>query len=265
MKTRVISAIVAAIIVVPLVIIGGWVFSLGVAVLAALAFLEIIKLKESHGNLPNIIRLLGFLALELVTLYNPSTYGLSYITVVSTVLLLLIPTIFIKKDKYTTRDALYLIGFILFIGSFFNILISVRKISIYLLIYLVLVAVITDTFAYIIGSLIGKHKLIPSVSPKKSVEGSVGGSLLGTVVATIFYVNLINNKWNIIVVIIMTLVLTILGQIGDLLFSKIKRENKIKDFSNIMPGHGGILDRFDSLSFIVFGYILILNIIMILK
>ena len=62
----------------------------------------------------------------------------------------------------------------------------------------------------------------------------------------------------------MTLALCILGQIGDLFFSKIKRENKIKDFSNIMPGHGGILDRVDSLTFIVIGYAVIVNLINIL-
>ena len=127
--------------------------------------------------------------------------------------------------------------------------------------YLVLIAVFTDTFAMVIGCLIGKHKLIPDVSPKKSVEGSIAGSLVATSVASIFYYNIIGSNINIIVLIIMTLILSILGQLGDLFFSKIKRENNIKDYSNIMPGHGGILDRLDSLSFIILGYIIIIQVL----
>ena len=269
MKTRVISAIVAAAIVIPIFLLGGWVFQLGVVILASLAYLELLKLKESHKNFPNIVRLLGFLSLVHIVLYKNNLYsvGISYFSITLTFMLLLIPTIFIDKDRYTTKDALYLVGFILFLGGFFNLLISIRngRLSLingkWLLLYLVLIAVVTDTFAYVIGSLIGKHKLIPSVSPKKSVEGSVGGSLVGTIVCTIFYVNLVSNGKNIVIVVLMTLILTIIGQIGDLFFSKIKRENKIKDFSNIMPGHGGILDRLDSLSFITFSYILIFHVL----
>jgi CDP-diglyceride synthetase len=80
MKQRVISAIVAAIIVVPIFLLGGWVFNLGVVVLASLAYLEILKLKESHKNFPNIIRVLGFLALVLVTLsgFNIGFYNMGY-------------------------------------------------------------------------------------------------------------------------------------------------------------------------------------------
>jgi len=123
----------------------------------------------------------------------------------------------------------------------------------------------TDTFAMLIGCLIGKHKLIPDVSPKKSVEGSIAGSLVATIIASIYYYNVVTSGINLIVLIVMTLILSVLGQLGDLFFSKIKRENEIKDFSNLMPGHGGILDRFDSMTFIVFGYIIIMNIMNIIK
>ena len=111
-----------------------------------------------------------------------------------------------------------------------------------------------DVFAYFVGKYLGKHKF-SKISPKKSVEGSIAGSLMGTAIASLYYINIIGD-YKVIFVIIMTLVLTVLGQIGDLFYSKIKRENDIKDFSNIMPGHGGILDRLDSFSFIVLGYIL---------
>ena len=134
----------------------------------------------------------------------------------------------------------------------------------WILLYLLLIATITDSFAMIIGSLIGKHKLIPHVSPKKSVEGSIFGSLVGTAIATIYYLNVIVKSatfGNVLLIIFVTLILSILGQIGDLFFSKIKRENNIKDFSNIMPGHGGILDRLDSLSFIVLGYVIFITIL----
>ena len=266
MKQRVISAIIAAIIVIPIYLIGGWVFNFGVVAIGALAFLEILKLKVSHNTIPNGVRVLGFLCLELIVLsgfdLGFSSNGIAYLSL-GTALLLLIPAIFDEKEKYTTGDAIYLTGFITIVGLFLNLLITIRNQpnGEWLLLYLIMIAVLTDTFAYIIGSLIGKHKLIPSVSPKKSVEGSVAGSLVGTIIPVVYYQTVIPSNLNIIVVIIMTLILSVLGQIGDLFFSKIKRENKIKDFSNIMPGHGGILDRLDSLAFITIAYVVIVNII----
>ncbi len=267
MKQRVISAIIAAIIVIPVFLVGGWLFNVGVAAIGALAYLEILKLKVSHNNIPNGVRIVGLLCLELIILsafdIGFSISGITFMSLGITTLLLLIPSIFDEKEKYTTRDALYLIGFVVLVGMFLNLLIVTRsKLNgQWLLLYLIMIAVLTDTFAYIIGSLIGKHKLIPSVSPKKSIEGSVAGSLIGTIIPVIYYQMVINSNLNIVTVIIMTLILSVLGQIGDLFFSKIKRENKIKDFSNIMPGHGGILDRLDSLAFITIGYVVIVSII----
>ena len=156
---------------------------------------------------------------------------------------------------YYFITSFFLVGSILLLGTAFNTMIFVRMFSLTKFIYLILIFILTDTFAYFGGKAFGKHKLIPHVSPNKTIEGSVIGSLIGTIGASIFYhylVNPINYK-----VIIATFILSIIGQIGDLLFSKLKRENDIKDFSNLIPGHGGILDRLDSTIAIMLGYLLL--------
>lgn len=265
MKKRVISAVIVIALFIPLFLIGGIPFGAAVGIVAALAFKETLELKESHNSYPIIIKIIGVICLELLIIisrsYQTIYTGLSYGLLGMTILLLTIPAIFAKNEKYTTKDALYLIGTILLLTLFFKEIILIEARDKWILLYLILVATITDTFAMVIGSLIGKHKLIPSVSPKKSVEGSIGGSLVGTIVACIYHINVIGTLVNLPVLIIVTLVLTILGQLGDLFFSKIKRENKIKDFSNIMPGHGGVLDRLDSMTFILIGYVIIVNLL----
>lgn len=104
-----------------------------------------------------------------------------------------------------------------------------------LLIYLISITVFTDTFVYLIGLLIGKHKMAPEISPKKSWVGFVSWLIGGSIISLIVYK-----------IVILSICLTIVGQLGDLVFSKINRKNNIKDFSNIMPGHGGVLDGLDS-------------------
>lgn len=261
MKQRVISAVIALIIVIPLFLIGGIPYYVGVGLIAALAFKEIIDLKENK-KIPMVIKLIAFACYEIIVYNNlNASYiynGVSYAILGLTALLLITPAIFSKNDNYNTHKAFSLLGSTIVIGLFFNLLILLRNANKWLLLYLIIIAVMTDTFAMIIGCLIGKHKLIPDVSPKKSVEGSIAGSLLGTTIASLYYYNVITSNINLVGLIVMTLFLTILGQLGDLFFSKIKRENDIKDFSNIMPGHGGILDRIDSFIFVVLTYFLIM-------
>ena len=95
------------------------------------------------------------------------------------------------------------------------------------------------------------------ISPNKTWEGSIGGLLAGSIISLIFYNFLISSID--IKLVIITIILSIVGQIGDLIMSKIKRENGIKDFSNILPGHGGILDRLDSSIFVVLAYALMMS------
>ncbi len=269
MKKRVMTAAILIAIVVVLFLlpksISRIVIAVAAGLLAVLAYKETLDLKESHNPYPKGMIAVGFISTVLVVfngidtsyIYNGASYGMIGLVI----LLILIPSVFYKKDKYTTKDAFYLLGTTLLIGLFFNLLMLIFIADKWLLLYLVLISTMTDTFAMLIGCLIGKHKLIPEVSPNKSVEGSVAGSVLGTAIASIYYFNVMTSEINIFFLIGMTLVLSILGQIGDLFFSKMKRENKIKDFSNIMPGHGGILDRFDSLTFVIIGYIIIINLL----
>lgn len=106
----------------------------------------------------------------------------------------------------------------------------------------------TDTFAYLFGITLGRHKLLPSVSPKKTVEGSMGGIfgsvLMCSIVNKLFFDN------NFILIILLAIIGSAFAQIGDLFASRIKREYKIKDFSDLILGHGGILDRYDSILFV---------------
>jgi len=116
---------------------------------------------------------------------------------------------------------------------------------------------LSDTGAYFVGTFFGKHKLAPKVSPKKTVEGSVGGLVSSTLLILLLgvgYTSLLANRGiavqiNYPLLAVLTPVYSVIGMLGDLSASTIKREYGVKDYSNIMPGHGGILDRFDSLMF----------------
>ena len=150
---------------------------------------------------------------------------------------------------------LYVLGFLMFIP-----MIYAEENGKFLIWYLAFAAWGTYTFAYFVGSVIGKHKLTP-ISPKKSIEGSIGG-VIGAAILSLIYTIIINeyggldiSYWAILGI---TALLSILSQIGDLAASSIKRFVKIKDFGNIIPGHGGMLDRIDSIIFIApFAYYLL--------
>ncbi len=151
------------------------------------------------------------------------------------------------------------VGFItLFISVCMMALVLIRrKCDQYTLILPFIVAWLTDTGAYFAGSLFGKHKLAPNISPKKTVEGAVGGlvlAVLGSVAYIFIMVAIFAGSTPIVSVIIRFAVLGLVGsiiaQLGDLALSCIKRDFKKKDYGAILPGHGGILDRFDSVLFV---------------
>lgn len=123
------------------------------------------------------------------------------------------------------------------------------KVGIWNLVIILVSAWGSDVFAYFTGRFFGKHKLIPEVSPKKTIEGSIGGIVCATGLAVLY--GFIVSKAtdlvpNYIVLAICGFVLSAVSQVGDLIASLIKREHGVKDYGNIFPGHGGVMDRFDS-------------------
>jgi phosphatidate cytidylyltransferase len=117
----------------------------------------------------------------------------------------------------------------------------------YLVISVLSIIWINDSFAFFIGKNFGTHKLFPSVSPKKTIEGFLGGLTFSLIAALL--ISKFNLEFSMINWLVIGVIVSVVGTIGDLVESKFKRQAKIKDSGNIMPGHGGILDRLDSLLF----------------
>lgn len=170
----------------------------------------------------------------------------------------------LKDIMVTLFGICYIVIFLMFIPYLNGVESNGIEIGKYLVWYVLFVAWGTDVAAYAIGSKFGKHKLT-EISPKKSIEGMISG-IVGAVILTLVYTFAINYYvgFNIPYLYIagISVLLSIIGQIGDLSASIIKRYNNVKDFSNLIPGHGGMLDRFDSVIFIgPFAYFLLLTLI----
>ncbi|MBE6149244.1 MAG: hypothetical protein E7170_00795 [Firmicutes bacterium] len=261
MKKRLLSAIVALIICIPLVIIGNIPFKILLLIISSIGLLEITKLNTKNKS-AIILSIFSFV-LIILSNFNKITFdnildfrfiGLIFI------LFFILKLIYFKDKEFDLDKCFSQIIITIFLSLAFSIMLIIRNLDLYYFLYLFLITISTDTFAYIIGSLIGTHKL-SIISPKKTYEGCIGGSIFGTIISVIFYLSFINNNINIFIIVVITLILSIIGQLGDLFFSLIKRNYKIKDFSNIMPGHGGILDRLDSIIFVMLAITYFINFI----
>lgn len=254
MKQRIITAVIAAAFFIPLVIIGSWPFTLTVYLLASIGLFELLRMKGLHlFSVPGILTWIALAILLLPAELSQSLENMIGYTKVeitfSIVLLLLIYTV-IVKNRYTFDHASFSIFGALYVGIGFYYLIETRLAGIEYVIFALLVIWMTDTGAYFIGRKIGKRKLWPDISPNKTIEGFVGGILSAVVFACLFQaIYPITSSY--LILIGVTIVASIIGQLGDLVESALKRHYDVKDSGTILPGHGGILDRFDSLLFVL--------------
>ena len=266
MKTRIISAIVALAIFIPIFIIGGIVFKIAVGVITLLGFKEFIDIKETKKVLPNFIKIISyfFVLMILLGIEMDDNFKIliDFRLLTGLCLVAFLPVVlYHNREKYSVNDAYYIVASVLFLGISNSFLILYRDMNLNVLIYLFLITIMTDSYAYFTGYLIGRHKLLEVVSPKKTFEGLVGGTIVGVFIAVTYYLTAINGNVQLMNLVLITTFLSLMGQFGDLFFSAIKRYYGKKDFSNIMPGHGGVLDRLDSIIFVMLAYSFFITVI----
>ncbi|ANU51140.1 phosphatidate cytidylyltransferase [Limosilactobacillus reuteri] len=248
MKTRITTAVIALAIFIPLIIYGHWPLTIAAVALGMVAMSEVLVMKKMF--VISFEALISYLGVALLIL--PDSW-LDFLPSIATrwfgfyilVILLLLHTV-IRKQRFTFDDAGVLTLAMLYIGMGFRYFIAARAINFQTLLYGMLIVWITDSGAYLIGRKLGKNKLAPKISPNKTWEGSIGGTLAAVIILAIYcYFIPVGAGW--VTMIFVTLILSIFGQFGDLIESSLKRYYGVKDSGKILPGHGGILDRFDSM------------------
>lgn len=285
MKTRIITGSIMVCLGVPLLIFAPeWAFIILACLLALIASYELIHMfehkAESKMSFISKVTVYTVVAFTNIGISLPSYLnkfqGFS-IDIPSILMICLLISMFVVGlllvfDKtINSNEGCKILLIVSYVGIGFAAVPLLRMYSKGMLIYVILVACFTDIFAYFFGVAFGtkfiKKRPAPVISPKKSYEGCFFGTLFGTVFGTlvfIFYNELfadggtllenvcdVNNKTlEIIIAVFLTLGVSFIGQVGDLVASKLKRDNDIKDYGKIFPGHGGVLDRFDSTLFV---------------
>ncbi len=264
MKQRIISALVGiALLIFILVVRDTFIFNLAVALLAAMAVTEIL-------HCVNIRRLSIYIPCIVFSVAVPFIITISGISLLAIAIIfsLTMLIIYLKNHdiiRYETVSMSVVTSF--FVSVSFGSLICLKDVSrlfptcfekadgLFLLMMVLICSWATDSGAYFTGIFLGKHKLAPTISPKKTIEGAIGGIIVCVLVnilsAFIFDRYIFQTPhisyW---VVGILSVFLSVVGMLGDLNASLIKRNFNAKDFGHIMPGHGGVMDRFDSVSFV---------------
>lgn len=256
-KERTISSIVLVMIALATILPGGPILAITLYLISNVAFLELTKACGIRtGEKLNGLELTGLFAIAAyyLLIFFAQTHTYFMITVILLLMALMFVYVF-SFPRFTANQVMTTYFSLIYAPVMLSFIFLTRQLEygVYLVWMIFISSWISDTCAYLVGVLIGKHKLVPHLSPKKTIEGSVGGILGSAVVGGLFGFFLLDktlggNQFGIMLFVIGAIG-SVISQVGDLAASAIKRNHDIKDYGNLIPGHGGIMDRFDSVIF----------------
>lgn len=266
MKTRIISAAVATVLaIIVLALHKTFLFPIAVGIIAAVGVFELLRAANCRQFPAPTAISVGYAFLYFFCDFAKDPAMMHY-ALKGIFALAIAICFFMAHEKMNFYHVAFMTASCMLVPAALGSLVRINdmKYGIFLVVLTLACAWFADSGAYFAGSFLGQHKLCPSISPKKTVEGVVGGAAANAVIALIFclvYDKLMKDGavgFNYIMIFLAGVVTSLVGLAGDLTASLIKRQCGIKDYGNLMPGHGGVMDRFDSVLFVApFMYFLI--------
>ncbi len=259
MKTRVISGVVIALVLAGVLIPGGYILAAVLTIVSFISYFELVRAIGVHetNKKVNALEACGYAAvlMHYIQMIIVKSHKYFVFSIFFAFFLIMVCYV-LNFPKFKSMQAMA--AFFCFVyapvSMSFVYLLRMRPFGQFFA-WNPFIAWVCDTCAYFFGRAFGKHKLAPVLSPKKTIEGSIGGIIGSVVVGAVFgyvlYVNVTHDINVVFVLVVITFVGSIIAQLGDLLASGIKRDHEIKDYGHVIPGHGGIMDRFDSVIFVI--------------
>lgn len=244
MLQRIITSLIIIALVIPPLFFGGVYLRLLIFAICAIASYEMVSLRYK-----NRWGLVFFTFLSTLVMY---LVDIAYYVPLLVFYIIILCLIVIANNDYDINDMCFILLISLILTIAAKGVVNVYEKSMMNMIYIIIACYVTDTMAYFVGYKFGKHKMIPRISPKKTWEGALGGYFFGALISLIYGYFMTGIEFPLLI--LSSFTLPIIAQIGDLSFSAIKRSYHVKDFGSIFPGHGGVLDRIDSLLFCIISF-----------
>ena len=249
-KTRLLSGIVLVIAAIFLIVTGNEVLLFSTLLISCIGMFVLFRVFKVEKSLLSVV---PYIALILFYINLRWSFIPDVMMLFMGFLIVLMFVYVLSYPKYDAKQLMAAFFGMFYVGTMLSYVYQIRTLNngLYLAFLVFLCSWGCDTCAYCVGVLIGKHKMAPKLSPKKSIEGAVGG-VLGSALLTALYCFIFRNHMNIdgteiAILAVIAAVAGLISMVGDLCASAIKRNYDIKDYGHLIPGHGGILDRFDSM------------------